>query len=299
MSGGRGPSGGNFRGSRPGGSSYASGRPPLISQPPPRTDILRGPPPGGVSIPPPGIPGISIRLPPPTSIAAPPPHILTGPPPRVGVLPPHAHVNPAFFASGAAPGYPPPSSGLSGVEFEEIMARNRTVSSSAIARAVQDAAANDFASAIETLVTAISLIKESKVAHDERCRILITSLQDTLHGIESKSYGAGRSRRRSGSPRPHYSDRHRRSYSPHEERYHSSRRHHDDRRHEEYDRRPRSRSPDRREHRREDYRREEKYYDERYKHRESESRGERSSREEARGERSVEKERDQERRSRH
>ena len=61
MSGGRGPSGGNFRGSRPGGSSYASGRPPLISQPPPRTDILRGPPPGGVSIPPPGIPGISIR----------------------------------------------------------------------------------------------------------------------------------------------------------------------------------------------------------------------------------------------
>ena len=134
MSGGRGPSGGNFRGSRPGGSSYASGRPPLISQPPPRTDILRGPPPGGVSIPPPGIPGISIRLPPPTSIAAPPPHILTGPPPRVGVLPPHAHVNPAFFASGAAPGYPPPSSGLSEVEFEEIMARNRTVSSSAIAR---------------------------------------------------------------------------------------------------------------------------------------------------------------------
>lgn len=37
-------------------------------------------------------------------------------------------------------------------------------------------------SAIETLVTAISLIKQSKVAHDERCKILISSLQDTLHG---------------------------------------------------------------------------------------------------------------------
>ena len=120
--------------------------------------------------------GIPVRLPPPTSIGAPPPHILAAPPPRVGVLPPGAHMNPAFLAG--APGYPPPpSTGLSEVEFEEIMARNRTVSSSAIARAVQDAAANDFASAIETLVTAISLIKQSKVAHDERCRILITSLQ--------------------------------------------------------------------------------------------------------------------------
>ena len=66
----------------------------------------------------------------------------------------------------------------------------RTVSSSAIARAVQDAAAGEYASAIETLVTAISLIKQSKVAGDDRCKILISSLQDTLHGIENKSYGA-------------------------------------------------------------------------------------------------------------
>lgn len=43
------------------------------------------------------------------------------------------------------------------------MSRNRTVSSSAIARAVSDAAAGEYASAIETLVTAISLIKQSKV----------------------------------------------------------------------------------------------------------------------------------------
>ena len=48
----------------------------------------------------------------------------------------------------------------------------------------------DFASAIETLVTAISLIKQSKIAGDDRCKILISSLQDTLHGIEEKSYGS-------------------------------------------------------------------------------------------------------------
>ena len=48
----------------------------------------------------------------------------------------------------------------------------------------------DFASAIETLVTAISLIKQSKIANDDRCKILISSLQDTLHGIEEKSYGS-------------------------------------------------------------------------------------------------------------
>lgn len=47
----------------------------------------------------------------------------------------------------------------------------------------------EFASAIETLVTAISLIKQSKVSNDDRCKILISSLQDTLHGIETKGYG--------------------------------------------------------------------------------------------------------------
>ena len=50
----------------------------------------------------------------------------------------------------------------------------------------------EYASAIETLVTAISLIKQSKVANDDRCKILISSLQDTLHGVETKSYGSAR-----------------------------------------------------------------------------------------------------------
>ena len=50
--------------------------------------------------------------------------------------------------------------------------------------------AGEYASAIETLVTAISLIKQSKIASDDRCRILISSLQGTLQGIEAKSYGS-------------------------------------------------------------------------------------------------------------
>jgi cleavage and polyadenylation specificity factor subunit 6/7 len=35
----------------------------------------------------------------------------------------------------------------------------------------------------------VSLIKQSKIANDDRCKILISSLQDTLKGIEDKSYG--------------------------------------------------------------------------------------------------------------
>uniref|UniRef100_A0A5K3F043 Cleavage and polyadenylation specificity factor subunit 6 n=2 Tax=Mesocestoides corti TaxID=53468 RepID=A0A5K3F043_MESCO len=132
--------------------------------------------------------------------------------------------------------YTPGQSGkISEAEFEDIMQKNKTVSSTAINRAVQDAACGNYAGAIETLVTAISLIKQSKIAHDDRCKILINSLQDTLHGIETKSYGSkggsgSRRRRRSysnsgseggddyggsSSRRHHRSDRHRtRSRSP-------------------------------------------------------------------------------------
>jgi cleavage and polyadenylation specificity factor subunit 6/7 len=66
---------------------------------------------------------------------------------------------------------------MSEADFQEIMNRNQTVSSSAIHRAVSDAASGDYASAIETLVTAISLIRQSRVAHDERCKLLVNTLQ--------------------------------------------------------------------------------------------------------------------------
>ncbi|XP_013785520.1 cleavage and polyadenylation specificity factor subunit 6-like isoform X2 [Limulus polyphemus] len=187
---------------------------PAVSHPPPGMPPTAAPPPHR---PPPPVPlpghGMPPNIPPPSS------------------HPPAPHVNPAFFPPHSQPqgipSGPPPSSQpgdmysrplpsqypdyrgpppdrqdhqtppLSEAEFEEIMNRNRTVSSSAIARAVADASGGDYASAIETLVTAISLIKQSKVANDDRCKILISSLQDTLHGVESKSYGSRKDRPRS------------------------------------------------------------------------------------------------------
>lgn len=55
------------------------------------------------------------------------------------------------------------------------------------------ALAGDYSDAIETLLTAIAVIKQSRVANDERCRVLISSLKDCLHGIEAKSYSVGAS----------------------------------------------------------------------------------------------------------
>jgi len=228
----------------------------------------------------------SYNVPPPTWLASmglpPPPCALPGGP----TLPHGAHVNPAFFGPGGiVKGYSPGLT-LSKAEFEEIMTRNRTVSSSAIARAVQDAAGNDFASAIETLITAISLIKGSKVAHDDRCRILIQSLQDTLHGIESKSYEvfpreSYRPREQSqhlGRPRYH-------SYSPRKRVHHESRRDYhqasqyrnrsysrdrsrprDQNHFRTYHSRSRSHSRNRSHSREQDYQRKEKFYEKPYGH---------------------------------
>lgn len=86
--------------------------------------------------------------------------------PGIGMPPPGAHVNPNVFP------VPP----INETEFEEIMNRNRTVSSSAISRAMSDAHAGDVKAAIETLQTAMNLIKASRVAHDDRCRVLINQL---------------------------------------------------------------------------------------------------------------------------
>jgi cleavage and polyadenylation specificity factor subunit 6/7 len=122
---------------------------------------------------------------------------------------------------------------ISETEFEEIMSRNRTVSSSAIARAVSDAAAGEYSSAIETLATAISLIKQSKVANDDRCKILINSLQDTLQGVETKSYN--RRERSRSRERSHRRQRRERSGSRYRDRERSRDRDRD-REHRERDR---------------------------------------------------------------
>ncbi|XP_061662777.1 cleavage and polyadenylation specificity factor subunit 6 isoform X4 [Syngnathoides biaculeatus] len=236
--------------------------PPGYGPPPGPPPPQQGPPPPGPFPPrPPGPIGPPLAL-------APPPH-LGGPPP--GGPPPAPHVNPAFFPppggnnmppndSRGPPGpndpygRPPPyergdygpggrdmessRTPLSEAEFEEIMNRNRAISSSAISRAVSDASAADYGSAIETLVTAISLIKQSKVSADDRCKVLISSLQDCLHGIESKSYGSTRrerSRERDHSRSREKSRRHKsRSRERHEDYYRERSRERD--RHRERDR---------------------------------------------------------------
>ncbi|GMT24609.1 hypothetical protein PFISCL1PPCAC_15906, partial [Pristionchus fissidentatus] len=147
-----------------------------------------GVPPMAMSRPPPGMGG-----PPPTG----PPQPLMGrplaAPPNVGSagFPAGAHINPNVYP-GFGGGEQPP---LSEAESDEIMTRNRTISSSAISRAISDATSGNHADAIETLLTAISLIKQSRVAGDERCKLLISSLHDTLSGIEAKMKERKRDRR--------------------------------------------------------------------------------------------------------
>lgn len=71
-------------------------------------------------------------------------------------------------------------------EINNIINRNRIVSSSAIARAITNVNDGENANAIETLSTAIALIKDSKMANHESSKILICSLYDTIFGIETK-----------------------------------------------------------------------------------------------------------------
>ncbi|NXA42472.1 CPSF7 factor, partial [Eudromia elegans] len=184
-------------------------------------------------------------MPPPPRL---PPHLAVPPP---GAVPPALHLNPAFFPPPNATLAPPPDTygkamapynhssrelgppppAVSDVEFEEIMNRNRAISSSAISKAVSGASAGDYSDAIETLLTAIAVIKQSRVANDERCRVLLSSLKDCLHGIEAKSYSTGAS---SSSSRKRHRSRER---SPSRSRE-SSRRHrdalHGEDRHEDY-----------------------------------------------------------------
>uniref|UniRef100_A0A5S6QUT8 RRM domain-containing protein n=1 Tax=Trichuris muris TaxID=70415 RepID=A0A5S6QUT8_TRIMR len=181
-----------------------------------------------------------VMVPPPMPNRPPPGYPLSArPPPLPGipptaVPPPGSHVNPNFYPALAASTahlahYGEPMAG--DPEYEDALNRNRTVSSSALTRAVADAANGDPGSAIETLVTAITILRSSKVAHDERSRILVASLQDTLRGIEKESYSNRRSknsrdrshnreyRKRRERSRSRSRDRHIDDYSPRRKRY--------------------------------------------------------------------------------
>ncbi|NXU36311.1 CPSF7 factor, partial [Drymodes brunneopygia] len=204
--------------------------PPPMPPPPPLSSTF------GVPPPPPGIPYQHL-LPPPRKWFLMDSYLLTStrtPCPRLlRPIPAPSPPPPALF--GRAPPRTsrelgPPIPAVSEGEFEEIMNRNRAISSSAISKAVSGASAGDYSNAIETLLTAIAVIKQARGASDERCRVLLSSLKDCLHGIEAKSYSSSSS---SSSRKRHRS----RERSPSRSRE-SSRRHrdllHSDDRHEDY-----------------------------------------------------------------
>uniref|UniRef100_A0A8C6LA68 Cleavage and polyadenylation specificity factor subunit 6 n=1 Tax=Nothobranchius furzeri TaxID=105023 RepID=A0A8C6LA68_NOTFU len=202
--------------------------PPGYGPPPGPPPPQQGPPPPGPFPPrPPGPIGPPMAL-------APPPH-LQGPPP--GGPPPAPHVNPAFFPPPGSNSMPPNDSrGPPGSNdpygrpppYERDYGPGGRLG-----------CGDDWSFAIETLVTAISLIKQSRVSADDRCKVLISSLQDCLHGIESKSYGSvsrrERSRERDHSRSREKSRRHKsRSRERHEDYYRERSRERD--RHRERDR---------------------------------------------------------------
>lgn len=124
--------------------------------------------------------------------------------PPVNGLPP-VHVNPQFMGiQGPA---------ISDAEFDDVMNRNQTVSSSAITRALTDASLGDLKGASETILTAINLIKGSKIGYDDRCRQLIFGLEHTLKGLESKGYSSRSSRSHRDRSRSRERDRKRRRRS--------------------------------------------------------------------------------------
>lgn len=113
---------------------------------------------------------------------------------KPGIAP---HVNPAFLpqedhlgASGAMR-MPLAGQGFGDVDLESLR-RNQNVASTAIQRAMGDANEGDYESGIETLVTAISIIKQSSTANAESSLVLVQSLQDCLHTLEAQLMTKGK-----------------------------------------------------------------------------------------------------------
>ncbi|XP_076879196.1 cleavage and polyadenylation specificity factor subunit 7-like [Brachyhypopomus gauderio] len=178
--------------------------PPHIAKPPCLIHSFFNPPP--------------LPFPPPRLQTPPMPHLYPPPSPHIpsthipsphmpGTPAPSLHINPAFFSAAhdthnSSTAYSQhregdvPTALQSDGEFEELMNRNRTIASSAITKAMSGATTGDISMAIETLLTAIAVIRQSRVYSDDRCRALVDSLKDCLYSIESKSYGS-RKRHRS------------------------------------------------------------------------------------------------------
>ncbi|KAF7664621.1 hypothetical protein LDENG_00171470, partial [Lucifuga dentata] len=146
----------------------------------------------------PPFPGMPPNIPPPSPhhVFPPQPVPVAGPPPS------SLHINPAFFTpvhdshSNKSHSHQKHSSENADGDFEELMNRNRAVTSSAITKAVSGATTGDLRGAMETLLTAIAIIKQSRVYRDERCQALVTSLKDCLVSIQGNFGYRSRSRSR-------------------------------------------------------------------------------------------------------
>uniref|UniRef100_A0A3P8TDI8 Cleavage and polyadenylation specific factor 7 n=1 Tax=Amphiprion percula TaxID=161767 RepID=A0A3P8TDI8_AMPPE len=140
--------------------------------------------------PPPLFPHLPPTIPPPM-----PPSLFPCHPVHVPSQPsPSLHINPAFFNTAqdghSSKAYSQQKHTPRSAEgdFEELMNRNKAITSSAITKAVSGATAGDMRVAMETLLTAIAIIKQSRVYGDERCQALVTSLKDCLVSIQG-NYG--------------------------------------------------------------------------------------------------------------
>lgn len=192
--------------------------PPQIAKPPSLLPNFLNPTP--LPFPPPHLqpPPLPHLFPPPSSHM---PNTPTPLPHMPNTHGPSLHINPAFFpphheTHNSSTGYGRHSmegdvpSGLTpDGEFEELMNRNRTIASSAITKAMSGATTGDVSMAIETLLTAIAVIKQSRVYSDERCRALVESLKDCLYSIECKSYGSRKRHRSQERDREHMRSRER------------------------------------------------------------------------------------------
>ncbi|KAF7212061.1 cleavage and polyadenylation specificity factor subunit 7 isoform X2 [Nothobranchius furzeri] len=130
------------------------------------------------------------NMPPVMSPLIPPPLFSLHPAQTTGQPPSGFHMSPPFFSQTqerpSRPLYSQPAKlSQSKDDFEELMSRNQTIASSAITKAISGATAGEQQMAMETLLTAIAIIKQSKVHGDERCRALVTSLKDCLVSIQS------------------------------------------------------------------------------------------------------------------
>uniref|UniRef100_A0A146YP52 Cleavage and polyadenylation specificity factor subunit 6 n=1 Tax=Fundulus heteroclitus TaxID=8078 RepID=A0A146YP52_FUNHE len=192
----------------PSRESSALPAPPPLFPSNPFANMFPSPPSPFLGRPPPLFP----HMPPPVPPLMP-PHMF--PPQIPGLPPPGLHLNPPFFnlTQDGASSKSHKDRGEDG-DHEELMNRNRAIASSAITKAISGATTGDLGTAMETLLTAIAIIKQSRVYEDECCQALVTSLKDCLVSIQgdysSKQSRHSRERDRDrGRERDHERDRER------------------------------------------------------------------------------------------